>query len=184
MLLYAGADAISFSQQGTRHSKGRGSPSSCCFQSSQLPTLGSQYDRVYGGRSSSLWVASASSLDGSGGSGPHLTSRVWMDFSCRRSGESGTPLTLSFPFRVDPNPSCLPMPPRTSLTAFSRSLILAPCFFSCMVYGCLGMLIRALGPEYSRLRPNWYLWVFCTADLIAIVCPLFRTAICFSVNSH
>ncbi|KAL8290244.1 hypothetical protein RQP46_003183 [Phenoliferia psychrophenolica] len=38
-----------------------------------------------------------------------------------------------------------------------------------MCYGCLGMLIRALGPQYSRLRPNLYLVVFCLADLVAIV---------------
>lgn len=77
-------------------------------------------------------------------------------------------------------------------------LILAPCFFSAAVYGSLGMMVRAVGPEHSRLRsvpshrlatraptssgvqslthdsylspsPSWYLWVFCTADLIAIV---------------
>lgn len=31
-------------------------------------------------------------------------------------------------------------------------LILAPCFFSAAVYGILGMLVRAVGPEHSRLR--------------------------------
>ncbi|KAM0746419.1 RTA1-domain-containing protein [Meredithblackwellia eburnea MCA 4105] len=59
-----------------------------------------------------------------------------------------------------------------SLNAFlvqQICLILAPCFFSAMVYGTLGMLIRKLGPQFSRLRPNWYLLVFCIADLLAIV---------------
>ena len=37
-----------------------------------------------------------------------------------------------------------------------------------MVYGTLGMLIRALGPQYSRLRPKLYLVVLCLADLVAI----------------
>ncbi|GAA5869889.1 hypothetical protein JCM1840_007663 [Sporobolomyces johnsonii] len=50
-----------------------------------------------------------------------------------------------------------------------RLLILAPCFFSATVYGILGMLVRAIGPEYSILRPSLYLWVFCLCDLIAIV---------------
>jgi hypothetical protein len=31
-------------------------------------------------------------------------------------------------------------------------LILAPCFFSAAVYGILGMFVRAVGPEHSRLR--------------------------------
>lgn len=38
-----------------------------------------------------------------------------------------------------------------------------------MIYGTLGMFIRALGPQYSRLRPKLYLVVFCLADLVAIV---------------
>ncbi|GAA5950341.1 hypothetical protein JCM21900_003698 [Sporobolomyces salmonicolor] len=59
-----------------------------------------------------------------------------------------------------------------SLNAFlvqEICLILAPCFFSATVYGILGMLVRAIGPEYSILRPALYLWVFCLCDLIAIV---------------
>lgn len=59
-----------------------------------------------------------------------------------------------------------------SLNAFliqQICLILAPCFFSAALYGILGMTIRYLGPEHSRLRPGLYLVVFCLADLVAIV---------------
>ncbi|KAM0746418.1 RTA1-domain-containing protein [Meredithblackwellia eburnea MCA 4105] len=59
-----------------------------------------------------------------------------------------------------------------SLDAFLTQqicLILAPCFFSAMVYGTLGSLIKTLGPQFSRLRPNLYLIIFCIADLLAIV---------------
>lgn len=65
-------------------------------------------------------------------------------------------------------------------------LTLAPCFFSAAVYATLGMvrgrcplsfahadplaqLIRHLGAQYSRLPPHLYLWIFCLADLVAIV---------------
>ncbi|GAA5823601.1 hypothetical protein JCM11251_000693 [Rhodosporidiobolus azoricus] len=48
-------------------------------------------------------------------------------------------------------------------------LILAPCFFSATIYGILGMIVRSIGREYSLLRPSFYLILFCTMDLIAIV---------------
>lgn len=59
-----------------------------------------------------------------------------------------------------------------SLNAFlvqQCCLILAPCFFSAGCYGLLGMLVRALGPEHSPLRPSLYLIIFCVCDLIAII---------------
>ncbi|TNY22111.1 RTA1 like protein-domain-containing protein [Rhodotorula diobovata] len=59
-----------------------------------------------------------------------------------------------------------------SLNAFLTQqicLILAPCFFSATCYGILGMVVRALGRQYSVLRPSLYLWIFCVADLVAIV---------------
>ncbi|ORY66946.1 RTA1 domain protein [Leucosporidium creatinivorum] len=61
-----------------------------------------------------------------------------------------------------------------SLNAFliqQCCLILAPCFYSATVYGVLGMLIRAIDPnvQYSLLKPSLYLWIFCLADLLAIV---------------
>ncbi|GAA5916787.1 hypothetical protein JCM5296_007389 [Sporobolomyces johnsonii] len=66
---------------------------------------------------------------------------------------------------LSPLPPCHSAHPSLSL----NSLILAPCFFSATVYGILGMLVRAIGPEYSILRPSLYLWIFCLCDLIAIV---------------
>ncbi|GAA5974649.1 hypothetical protein JCM5350_001233 [Sporobolomyces pararoseus] len=49
------------------------------------------------------------------------------------------------------------------------ALILAPCFFSAGCYGLLGMLVRAIGPEFSPLRPSLYLIIFCILDFLAIV---------------
>lgn len=48
-------------------------------------------------------------------------------------------------------------------------LVLAPCFFSATVYGLLGMIIRSVGRRYSLLPGQAYLWIFCLADLVAIV---------------
>ncbi|SCZ98449.1 BZ3500_MvSof-1268-A1-R1_Chr7-1g09143 [Microbotryum saponariae] len=59
-----------------------------------------------------------------------------------------------------------------SLDAFliqQCALILSPCFYSAALYGSLGMLTRTLGAEHSRLRPNFYMLVFCLADLLALV---------------
>ncbi|GAA6008890.1 hypothetical protein JCM11491_003821 [Sporobolomyces phaffii] len=59
-----------------------------------------------------------------------------------------------------------------SLNAFlcqEIALILAPCFFSAGCYGLLGMLVRALGPEYSPIRPSLYLVIFVICDFVAIV---------------
>ncbi|GAA6046480.1 hypothetical protein JCM3770_004943, partial [Rhodotorula araucariae] len=59
-----------------------------------------------------------------------------------------------------------------SLNAFlvqQICLILAPCFFSATIYGLLGMVVRSLGARYSCIRPSLYLWLFCLADLVAIV---------------
>lgn len=47
--------------------------------------------------------------------------------------------------------------------------MLAPCFFSATVYGLLGMIIRSVGRRYSLLPGQAYLWIFCLADLVAIV---------------
>ncbi|SCZ92578.1 BZ3500_MvSof-1268-A1-R1_Chr5-2g07996 [Microbotryum saponariae] len=59
-----------------------------------------------------------------------------------------------------------------SLDAFliqQCALIISPCFYSAALYGSLGMLTRTLGAEHSRLRPNFYMLVFCLADLLALV---------------
>ncbi|GAA5965503.1 hypothetical protein JCM8115_005776 [Rhodotorula mucilaginosa] len=48
-------------------------------------------------------------------------------------------------------------------------LVLAPCFFSATVYFLLGLIIRSVGRRYSLLPSRAYLWIFCLADLVAIV---------------
>ncbi|GAA5869872.1 hypothetical protein JCM3774_000518 [Rhodotorula dairenensis] len=48
-------------------------------------------------------------------------------------------------------------------------LVLAPCFFSATVYGLLGMIIRSVSRRYSLIPSQAYLWIFCLADLVAIV---------------
>ena len=62
-----------------------------------------------------------------------------------------------------------PLVGRADSSTLTHSLILAPCFFSATCYGILGMVVRALGRQYSVLRPSLYLWIFCVADLVAIV---------------
>ena len=49
------------------------------------------------------------------------------------------------------------------------TLIMAPVFFSAFDYIILGVAIRRLGPQYSVLRPGWYLTIFLTADVISLV---------------
>lgn len=48
-------------------------------------------------------------------------------------------------------------------------LILAPCFYSAFIYAGAGMMIRIVGTQYSIIKPSLYLWIFCLADLLAIV---------------
>lgn len=48
-------------------------------------------------------------------------------------------------------------------------LILGPCFFSAACYGTLGLIINVTNPRASRIRPLYYLIIFCTADLVALV---------------
>ncbi|WRT65303.1 uncharacterized protein IL334_002246 [Kwoniella shivajii] len=49
------------------------------------------------------------------------------------------------------------------------SLIIGPAFYSAWAYTILGYCINQLGPAYSLLRPNTYLAVFVTADVISLV---------------
>ncbi|CAI7655947.1 unnamed protein product [Penicillium manginii] len=49
------------------------------------------------------------------------------------------------------------------------TLIIAPTFFTAGIYVILGRFIQILGPESSILRPNLYLWIFCTCDVISLV---------------
>ncbi|RXK39793.1 hypothetical protein M231_02986 [Tremella mesenterica] len=49
------------------------------------------------------------------------------------------------------------------------TLIIAPVFFSAFDYTLLGVAISRLGPQYSILRPTWYLAIFLVADTISLV---------------
>ncbi|WWC60051.1 uncharacterized protein I303_102614 [Kwoniella dejecticola CBS 10117] len=49
------------------------------------------------------------------------------------------------------------------------SLIIGPAFYSAWAYTILGYCITQLGPAYSLLKPNMYLAVFVTADVISLV---------------
>ena len=48
-------------------------------------------------------------------------------------------------------------------------LIMAPVFFSAWDYTLLGVAIRKLGPQYSVLRPRYYLILFLTIDVLSLV---------------
>ncbi|RBR15527.1 hypothetical protein FVER53590_25993 [Fusarium verticillioides] len=48
------------------------------------------------------------------------------------------------------------------------TLIIAPVFFTAGVYIILGRLIQVFGRDCSILRPNLYLWIFCTCDVISL----------------
>ncbi|KAJ5467697.1 hypothetical protein N7475_005449 [Penicillium sp. IBT 31633x] len=45
----------------------------------------------------------------------------------------------------------------------------APTFFTAGIYVVLGRFIQILGRESSFLKPNLYLWIFCTCDIISLV---------------
>ncbi|TDL28650.1 RTA1 like protein [Rickenella mellea] len=47
--------------------------------------------------------------------------------------------------------------------------IISPTFLLAVYFVLLGRIILLLGPEYSRLPPKYYLIIFCTADVIALV---------------
>ncbi|KAL6242054.1 hypothetical protein RBB50_010966 [Rhinocladiella similis] len=48
-------------------------------------------------------------------------------------------------------------------------LILGPAFNSAAIYLVLKHITLCFGPEYSRLRPKWYTWIFITGDLISLI---------------
>ncbi|KAF4952738.1 hypothetical protein FGADI_6490 [Fusarium gaditjirri] len=49
------------------------------------------------------------------------------------------------------------------------TLIIAPVFVTAGIYIILGRLIGIFGHDCSILRPNLYLWIFCTCDVISLV---------------
>ncbi|OAP54313.1 hypothetical protein AYL99_11414 [Fonsecaea erecta] len=48
-------------------------------------------------------------------------------------------------------------------------LILGPAFNSAAIYLVLKHITLVFGPEYSKIKPNWYTWIFITGDLISLV---------------
>ncbi|EXJ71596.1 uncharacterized protein A1O5_05404 [Cladophialophora psammophila CBS 110553] len=48
-------------------------------------------------------------------------------------------------------------------------LILGPAFNSAAIYLVLKHITLTFGPEYSKLKPNWYTWIFITGDLVSLV---------------
>ena len=45
----------------------------------------------------------------------------------------------------------------------------APTFFTAGIYVILGRMIAIAGPGVSPIGPTWYLWIFCTVDVISLV---------------
>ncbi|KAK5465199.1 hypothetical protein LTS15_001762 [Exophiala xenobiotica] len=48
-------------------------------------------------------------------------------------------------------------------------LILGPAFNSAAIYLVLKHITLCFGPEYSRIRPTLYTWIFITGDLVSLV---------------
>lgn len=48
-------------------------------------------------------------------------------------------------------------------------LILAPSFISAAIYLTLKHFVLSLGEGWSRLRPQWYTWIFIGCDLLSLV---------------
>ncbi|KAF5001550.1 hypothetical protein FDECE_10898 [Fusarium decemcellulare] len=49
------------------------------------------------------------------------------------------------------------------------TLVVAPIFVAAAIYVCLGYLIKAVGPQYSVIRPKLYLWLFLVVDVVALL---------------
>ena len=48
-------------------------------------------------------------------------------------------------------------------------LIIAPAFIAAGVYLTLKHITLELGPNFSRIRPKLYTWIFCLADLFSLI---------------
>ncbi|KAL8721581.1 MAG: hypothetical protein Q9181_007679, partial [Wetmoreana brouardii] len=48
-------------------------------------------------------------------------------------------------------------------------LIIAPAFFAAAIYLTLKHLVLTFGQEYSRLRAEWYTWIFIGCDLFSLI---------------
>jgi hypothetical protein len=48
-------------------------------------------------------------------------------------------------------------------------LILGPAFNSAAIYLVLKHIVLCFGPEFSRIKPKWYTWIFISCDLLSLV---------------
>jgi hypothetical protein len=48
-------------------------------------------------------------------------------------------------------------------------LIISPAFISAAIYLTLKHVTLAFGPEYSRLKPNFYTWIFICCDIFTLI---------------
>jgi hypothetical protein len=48
-------------------------------------------------------------------------------------------------------------------------LILAPSFFAAAIYLNLKDIVRAIGPQFSLIKPQLYPWIFITCDLLSLI---------------
>ncbi|SCN97621.1 related to YER185w, Rta1p [Fusarium fujikuroi] len=49
------------------------------------------------------------------------------------------------------------------------TLVVAPIFVAAAIYVTLGYLIKAVGPQYSVIKPKLYLWIFLVVDVLALL---------------
>ena len=49
------------------------------------------------------------------------------------------------------------------------TLIISPAFFSAAIYLVLKHLVLCFGPEYSRVSPRYYTWIFISCDIFTLV---------------
>ncbi|KAE8451356.1 hypothetical protein EG329_003985 [Mollisiaceae sp. DMI_Dod_QoI] len=48
-------------------------------------------------------------------------------------------------------------------------LIIAPSFFAAALYLTLKDMVRAIGPQYSPIKPIFYPWIFISCDLLSLI---------------
>ncbi|KAH7106590.1 RTA1-domain-containing protein [Auriculariales sp. MPI-PUGE-AT-0066] len=58
---------------------------------------------------------------------------------------------------------------RTPFLMQISSLIIAPTFFLAANFIILGRIVRIVGPQYSRLKPAFYSYIFLSADLSSLI---------------
>ncbi|KAI0602647.1 RTA1 like protein-domain-containing protein [Biscogniauxia sp. FL1348] len=51
----------------------------------------------------------------------------------------------------------------------TTSLTFAPAFVSAAIYLCLRKVVRAYGPQHSRVPPEWYAYIFIPCDVVCLI---------------